>query len=275
MVLALLLSLLLLVPLSVALYKSPTLIATLLGWPGSDLSLSQIKFNLVELAKSYLLFWYPQLTAMGLTPIFGLGSFCLIILGILKLLVDHHAARSYSLAVLLPILLIPVILQPQYAVIFFVPFILLLAIGIEALLDEWYKLFPHNPYARVVALVPLLILLTGIIISNTSRYTSVMRYSPTLPLHYSQDLSLVRESIQKNPTATLVTSNQEQVFYGLLRRDFPSLVVTNQLPMAAKRKPIIVSHSYSADTSQLGLPQQIITDSYKDHGPRFYVFLNR
>jgi 4-amino-4-deoxy-L-arabinose transferase-like glycosyltransferase len=263
------------VPLSIALFKSPSLFATLLGWPGSSHSLGQIKLNLIELAKSYLLFWYPQLTTMGLTPIFGLGPFCLMILGALKLLVDHHSARSYSLALLLPILLIPVVLQPQYAVIFFVPFILLLAIGIEALLDEWYKLFPHNPYARVVALVPLLILLTGIIISNTSRYTSVMRYSSTLPLHYSQDLSLTRSTIRQHPGSILVTSSQELPFYDLLRRDFSTLNVTDQLPPLIKNKHVIISHSNPAASNTLGVPSQIITDSYKDHGPRFYVFIGR
>lgn len=267
--------LVILTPLIIALIKQPAIFANLVGWPGSGQSLGQVKLNVIELIRSYLLFWQPQFSAMGLVPIFGLGSFCLIVLGALKLFVDHHSARSYSLAVLLPILLIPVVLQPQYAVILFAPFILLLAIGIEALLDEWYKLFPHNPYARVVALVPLMILLTSLVISNTSRYANVLRYSPTLPLHYSQDLSLIRSVAQDNPKATIVTSSQQQPFYDLLRRDFPSLKVTDRLPPNFKDTTVVISRNSMVPVHILGVPQQIVTDSYKDHGPRFYVFSKR
>jgi hypothetical protein len=264
-----------LIPLAIALVKQPSLSATLVGWPGSEQSLGQIKLNLIELAKSYLVFWYPKLTPMGLVPLFGIGSLCLIALGGFKLAVDHHSARSYSLAVLVPVLSVPVLLQPQYAIVLFIPFILLLAIGIEALLDEWYKLFPHNPYARVVALVPVMILLLGLVVSNISRYTNVLRYSPTLPQYYSQDLNLVRPVVQAYPTATLVVSENEKPFYDLLRRDFPKLRVAQKPDASPNHHTIIASQASALAQNAPAIPALIITDSYRFHDPRFYVYTAR
>ena len=266
--------LILIIPLGIALYKQPSLLSDLVGWPGSDTSLGTIKASVIELIKSYFYFWQPQLTPLSLTPIFGLGSFCLIVFGAIKLIVDHHSARSYSLAILLPLLLVPVLLEPKYAPILFVPFILLLAIGVEALLDEWYKLFPHNPYARVVALVPLTILLSCLVISNVSHYTNVMRYSTTLPTYYSQDLALIRPVLADNPNAIFIVAENDQQFYDLLRRDFPKLTVTGKINEIEKKRPIIVAANSNMATDTFSTPKRIVTSSYASNNPRFSVFIN-
>ncbi len=264
--------LIVLTPLLIALYKQPSLLATLVGWPGSGQSLGQIKFNLIELIKSYFLFWYPQLTPLGLAPIFGLGSLCFVLFGALKVIADHHSARSYNLAIVLPILCIPVLLQPKYAVVLFVPLILLLAIGIEALLEQWYKLFPYNPYARVVALVPITILLTSLVVSNVSSHASAYRYHPDLPRHYSQDLTLLRQTLKSYPDATVVVSDNLQPFYSLLRRDFPSVQVDSKLPFDQKNRKFIIAPSSGVPLETLGTPKQIVSGSYSENEARFYVY---
>lgn len=264
--------LLILVPLAIALYKQPSLLASFVGWPGSGQSLGQIKFNLIEIVQSYLLFWKPQLSPLGLSPIFGLGSFCFIIFGALKVIADHHSARSYSLAVLLPVLSLPVLLQPHYAVILFIPFILLLAIGVEALLDEWYKLFPHNPYARVVALVPIIILLCGLVISNVIRYANAYRYYPNLSRNYSQDLPLLRHTLKNNSAANVVVSDSTLPFYSLLRRDFPGIQVYSKLPLNYKNQTLIVMTQSGIPLDTLGTPRHIVSGSYQENEPRFYIY---
>ena len=272
---SLLVSLIILIPLIISLIKHPDIANTLAGWPGIAGGLGQLKFNIIELAKGYLLFWEPSLTVLGLTPFFGLGAFCLIIFGGLKLIVDHHAARSYSLAVMAPVMVVPVILQPQYAIILFLPLILLLAIGIEGLLDEWYKLFPHNPYARVVALVPVIILLMGIIVSNVNYFTGGYRYSTQLPYYYTQDLTLIRPLVQKYPDALIVAPYNQQPFYNLLERQYPRLQTTQSLGTLTPRRPIIITTGTGAETNNLGPIKVIVTDSYRYHQPRFYVYIPR
>ncbi len=89
-----LLLLIIVAPLGLALYKQPDQLAVLLGWPGAEWTLGNVKFNAIELIKAYFFFWQPRLTDMGLTPVSGVGSLCLIVLGGLKLIIDHHSARS-------------------------------------------------------------------------------------------------------------------------------------------------------------------------------------
>lgn len=271
--LGVLVMLIILVPLGIALFKQPSQLSILLGWPGADWPLGQIKFNALELLKAYFAFWRPQLTDIGLTPIFGIGSLCLIVLGGLKLIVDHHSARSYSLAILTVIIAVPILLQPKYAVTLFLPLILLLAIGIEALLEEWYKLFPHNPYARVVALVPVLVLLSSIIFSNLNYYTNGYRYNSDLPRYYSSDLKLVRRVIATYPAAVIVTTPEERPFYDLLRRDFRGVKTTTELSEVKVGSSFIITAGTGIPTDKLGVPKSIVTDYYQQHSPRFYVFI--
>ncbi len=260
-------------PLIFAITKHPEHLKTLLGWPVSGVSFGILKFNLIELAKNYLAFWKPDITIIGLAPLFGAASFALIILGGLKLIADHHAARSYGLALLVPLLLIVVVLQPLFAGILFVPFVLLLAIGIEALLDEWYKLFPHNPYARVVALIPVILLLTSITFGNLGYYMDAYRYSPSLPRFYTRDLDIMHDVLKKYPSATLVTTANQQAFFDLLRRDYPLMNTSQDVPVnISKKQPIIIGTGTGIDTNNFKGLLYIATDQYSERAPRFYVF---
>jgi len=262
-------------PLLFAIVKHPEHLKTLLGWPVTGISFGTLKFNIIDLIKSYFWFWKPDITAIGATPLFGAASFALIIFGALKLAINHHAARSYGLALLLPLLIIVVILQPLFAGILFVPFILLLAIGIEALLDEWYKLFPHNPYARVVALLPVILLLVSITLGNIGYYMDAYRYSASLPRFYTRDLDIMHGILKKYPSATLVTTTHQQDFFDLLRRDYPKAHISQSIPShTSKEQPVIIGTGSGINVNKMNGLLYIATDQYKDREPRFYVFSN-
>ncbi len=260
---------LLVVPLFYALAKNPLILATLAGWPDSAVTLELLRHNLKEIIKAFLFFWQPQLTAVGLTPIFGASTFILILLGALSLMRDHHSARSYMLLMTLPIVALPSIFNPDFLIILSVPLLLLFGLGVETLLDEWYKLFPHNPYARVTALVPMIILLAGIMIGNLTYYLNGYRYSPDLSRFYSYDLTLARETLTKYPNSTLVTSSSEQPFYNLLERDFPNVIVTSQAGEALGAKTTVI---HATDATQFGTLSYLTVDSYTNNGVRFYVY---
>lgn len=263
-------------PLSFALFKHPEYFKILLGWPESGISFGILKFNIIELLKNYFEFWKPDITDIGATPLFGAASLALVIFGALKLAAEHHAARSYGLALLLPLLIVAVVLQPHFAGVLFVPFILLLAIGIEALLDEWYRLFPHNPYARVVALVPIIILLFSIMLGNIGYYTDAYRYSTSLPRFYTRDLDIAHDILEKYPSATIVTTQTQQPFFDLLRRDFPDTQTSLHMPKTiSKARPAVITTGTGIDIAKLKTPLYIATDHYEQRSPRFYVIGSR
>lgn len=259
----------LMAPMLYALTKDPLILAILAGWPDSSVTLELLRHNVKEIIRSFFFFWQPQLNSIGLTPIFGAPSFVLIVLGIINLVRDHHSARSYMLLMTLPIVALPSIFNTDYLIILTVPLILLFGLGVETLLDEWYKLFPHNPYARVVALVPMIILLAGIMTANLTHYLNGYRYSPDLSHHYSYDLQLARETLTKYPNATLLTSAETEPFYNLLERDYPNTDVTTDRTAGLTATTTI---SYREPAAQFGSLRYISVDSYTNNGVRFYVY---
>lgn len=261
---------LLVAPLAIALLKDPFILATLAGWPDSGFSLEILRHNIKEIIKAYFFFWQPRLTEFGLTPIFSASSFVLMLFGALNLVRDHHSARSYMLVMTLPILILPSLFNPSFLIILSIPFILLLGLGIETLLDEWYKLFPHNPYARVTALVPMSILLAGIMIGNLTYYINAYRYSPNLSNFYSYDLSLARKTLDTYPDSLLVTDSKDREFYALLRRDYADLRVTSNAEEVLGANTVISHVKPVAGPAQH--LEHLTVDSYRNNGVRFYVY---
>lgn len=264
----------LLAPLCIGLLLHPHQTWQLLGIPTVHIDGGLLRHNIATLLKLYGTFWYGTVGPAGISPVFGIASICLILFGGMRMIRDLHAARSYGLLVLIPLLLLPVILQPLYAVILFIPLVLLLAIGIEGLLDEWYKLFPLNPYARVVALAPTIVLLSSIVIANVSFYTNVMLYNENVQRFYSYDLPLVRHALTSHPRATIITPPDDRNFYDLLRRDFPKAIISDlgrNTPISAAQYYIITPGA-DYDSSRLGAPSTILTNSFKEGSARIYIY---
>ena len=262
----------LITPLIAGLMYEPSQIWKLLGIPTTHIGGGTLRHNIVDVVKMYSVFWYGNIASIGISPVFNIASLCLVIFGGLRLLSHIHAARSYGLLLLFPALLIPVLLQPMYIVILLVPMILLLAIGIEALLEEWYKLFPHNPYARVVALAPLSVLLIGIVIANITFYTGVQRFNENVSRYYSYDLSVLKPVLKDHGDATIITTPLEAPFYDLLRREYPKLSIMTHYSAADKKRPTIITPGTGTQFEKLGTPQLLLVDHYKDRNPRFYIY---
>jgi hypothetical protein len=264
-------------PLLVGLWAHPEQLWKILGIPTMHIDGSLLRYNITSFLKLYGTFWYGTVGPAGISPVFGVASLCLILFGAMRLARDLHAARSYGLIVLFPLLLIPIILQPIYAVVLFIPLTLLLAIGIEGLLDEWYQLFPFNPYARVAALAPTVILLSSITISNVSFYTNVMLYSENLQRQYNYDLLLVRSALTTHPRATIITPQENRDFFDLLRKDYPDIAISDQgrsTPIT-KGKTYIVTAGADRDDTLLGTPTTILASSFKEQSNRVYVYRAR
>lgn len=268
------LALLLISPLIGGIINEPTQFWRFLGIPLQHIDGGLLRNNIATLLKLYGSFWYGNVTPIGIGPVFGVASLGLILFGGMRLLRDMHAARSYGLLLLFPALSLPIILQPQYVIILLVPMTLLLAIGVEGLLDEWYKLFPFNPYARVVALAPTVVLLASIVISNVTFYTNVMLYNENVPRFYSHDLSLMKQTLHTYPDATIVTTDLEYNFYDLLRRDYPKTTVVKpeQFSHIERKKPFIITPGTGINTESLGTPALILSSYFKDQTPRLYVY---
>jgi len=244
-------------PLVLLCISSPQLGLALLGVPTSwppDLGA-----NAIIVLKQYFLFWEPSATEL-MTPVFGLGSALLIVLGIYRLIRTRETTRSY-LIIFWFICLIPVLLlNPSFTSVTFVPSVLMLAAGLTSLIGYWYRLFPLNPYARIAGLVPIVLFVGILLTTGLVRYGYGYHYSPNVAPLFSTDLALLPEN------TTIVVSNEEYPFYKAVAKYEKNLQVTTALT----KPTAVVSHDAWKNTDGYTITR-IITNSRADLADRWYM----
>ncbi|MEO5950384.1 MAG: hypothetical protein ABIQ04_02960 [Candidatus Saccharimonadales bacterium] len=262
------LSVIIFAPLGYALLKDPSTSLLLLGIPSAWPSLAD---NLTSLLRQYFDFTTPH-SGVVIAPVYGMGSMALILLGIFRLFTVKYTARSYIIGIWFLFIIPVVILSPKYANILFVPMALLLAMGVRTLIIYWYQLFPRNPYARIVGLIPLTILIASMTISGAERYMYGYHYDPMIARNFSQDIQLVNNQSPKYKSITLVVSGDEKPFYDVLAKYNSKFIVEQSFP--SNNTAVLVSKDvrFLAPLSQE--PDQIITDRQSTDSNRFYLYKN-
>jgi hypothetical protein len=259
-------ALILLIPLGYGLWRDPAIGLTLLGIPSQW---PDLWANIVQLGREYLDFITPSSGAI-MTPLFGLGSMVLIVLGILNLVTTKYTARSYIIAAWVVLLLPVLLINPEIIGVTFLPIILLMAMGISTLLGNWYQLFPRNPYARLAGLLPLTVLLGGMVFSGIDRYLYGYTYDPLTANHFSRDLRLVNQELGKKDTPTLlVVSEGEKDFYNVVASRHENITIATTLPK--KYTTAVISHAAYQPSKKI-TPSSIVTDSTSADSDRFYIY---
>ncbi len=262
------LSVVIIAPLVYAIIQNPSTGLSLLGipptWP------SPID-NIVMIYRQYFDFVAPH-SGEVMNPVYGMGSMALVLLGIFRLFTTKYTARSYIISAWFLFIVPIVIISPQYITILFVPIVLLLAMGVYTLISYWYHLFPRNPYARIVGLIPLTILVVSMTLSGIERYMYGYHYDPTIARNFSQDLRLLNKEVKKHDKVVLVVDRNEKLFYNVVAKYNPKLTVSVTLP--AKGTSLLVSHAAAAKRPAGSTPESIITDRQSTDADRFYLYKN-
>lgn len=260
-------ALILVAPLGYIIWLDSSVGLTLLGIPSSW---PDFQANAFQLLRQYFDFLSPSSGTL-MTPVYGLGSMILILLGIFRLVTTKYTARSYITASWIILLLPVLIINPNFVSITFVPVVLLMAMGISTLLSNWYRLFPRNPYARLAGLIPLAVLIGGMVLSGVDRYMYGYQYDPQTAGNFSQDLRLVNKQLKNKDrgTVALIVSDKELAFYNVLARHQTDLLVAPATaPITAPT--IIVSHD--AYVKSVTEPSRIVTDGMSSDADRFYIY---
>lgn len=252
-----------LVPLIASFTAYPQQITTLLGLPEDMPSLQDIAGNMQLIFQS--IFGLAQASVGSIPrPLFGAASLILIILGIMRAIADRYSARSYILFAWCLLIAPFVIIDPSKLLIYLVPLSLFLAIGVQTIIYEWYKLFPSNPYARIAGLIPLTILLLGIVFSNYIHYFDGHYYSvPTT--RYTLQLEKTKQLLETKPyndsPVTLIVAPDHEPFYSLLKQKMDKLSVSSSIPRDISQPTIVHSDVDSGVITQA--PSRIVT-SYRN-----------
>ncbi|MFZ2125797.1 MAG: glycosyltransferase family 39 protein [Candidatus Saccharimonadales bacterium] len=252
-------AIILMIPLIITMYKTPSFGLELFGIPTSWPNWGN---NLASLSAQYLGFSNPGSSTL-LTPFFGLGSSLIILLGVYGIVKKRSTAKSYAIAIWMILLLPAVILNPSYISITFLPLVLLMALGLDTLLGYWYGLFPRNPYARVAGLVPLVVLVSVLVVSGLARNIYGYQYDPDIVANFSKDISLL-----PGDTKTLVVSNDQYDFYRIIADGNKQLTVmtapNSTDSFAATREAKNDFKGYQID--------KIITTYTSNNADRFYLY---
>jgi hypothetical protein len=225
--------------------------------------------NLKILVQQYVNFMHPQ-SGVLMTPVLGLGSIALVLIGAWQLYTIRYTARSYTLSAWI-ILLVPVLLiNPMFTSVTFVPLLLLLASGLAYLLRYWYRMFPKNPYARFVGLVPLSVLVLGLVVTGTDRYFEGYRYDPVTATSFNHDVSLYNDEVNRKGISKLVVAKSELPFYrALVRYDHksPTLVLTTT-PSSGHFAATKAAHVSIQGSNVI----RIVTTAVSQDSDRFYLY---
>ena len=274
-----LIGLVVLVPLITHVFEEPSIALTLLGIPST---MPDIWQNTVLVFRQYFDFISPS-SGRIMSPVLGLGSLALITLGFVTIFRSRYTIRSYTIISWL-ILLIPIIIvQPYFLPVIFVPLMLVMAIGIDTLIREWYKLFPQNPYARFAGLIPIGVLIFTLVATGVERFVYGYHYDPQISQHFSRDARLLHETIDdKSGDISLVVTEEEKSFYSTMAENphtFPGTTVrvtaTDETNSSIINSPQVVYSRAAHDKTQpQQLPAEITVSAFSRESDRFYVYKN-
>lgn len=247
-----------LVPLIYGIIKAPETALTILGIPTH---LPNLAANMPVLWQQYLGFATPSTTLL-MTPVFGLGSMLIIAFGIYRLIKTLASTQSYVILIWLVCLIPIVITSPLFTSVTFLPFVLLLCTGLDRLLSNWYGIFPRNPYARFVGLIPLVILVGALVFSGLERYSYGYLYDPYTVANFTSDLAIMPKD-----TKNLVVTAGQLPFYDVVAKYNKNLTVE----VVPASSTFTATHEAKDNFSGYEI-SRIITSDDTNNADRFYVY---
>lgn len=266
---AMVLGIVALIPLGQAIVMNHTVALTLLGIPNTPIHFQQ---NIVTVGQDLFGFFLAS-DGYLLRPLYSLSAIILMGVGTYKFLTVNYTARSYTVF-LMALFIIPlIIINPHHITDMYPLAILVIAMGITTLFDNWYKLFPRNPYARIAGLLPISVFIAGMMFTGISRYTNNYTYNANVLDSYSNDLKLFTRAVSanavNNTTVVVSTTVKEEPFYQLVARYNHHFTVNNANDTTGVT---IVTHDQYHTTPPTKTISTIITSRKSHAADRFYVY---
>ena len=232
--------------------------------------------------------WSGMVESTFLAPLVGLASLALAVTGLISTYKGFFASRNSIATYLIVFTVIISGFNPNAAILLILPLAILIAHGFRYILNQWYGLFPENPYARIFGILPIAIFLIIMITSDISHFVFGYRYNPAVANQFSNDLRLIRDNIEEN-SVLVVQSDLEYDFYKIFEKE-PILNIMNQKKIAVTKEfpTLIFDHlatlgRYENDIdleNSIKLEDRytltrIITNSKSENSDRIYLYDNK
>lgn len=232
-----------------------------------DLSISNFFRNI---STGFLPFfsWSGNVESTFLSPLVGLANLALALTGLISTAKGFFASRNSIATYLIIFTVILTGFNPESAILLILPLSILVAHGLRYILEKWYKLFPENPYARIIAILPISIFLGVMIVSGLWHFIFGYQYNPLVANKFTTDLSLIQENIDEDTTLYIPVNSAEYNFYSILNEK-GEVKVVNDLGQASTTK---VATLGKGTTPKGKVLSRIITSPKSDNSDRIYIY---
>jgi len=203
-----------------------------------------------------------------LSPLFGLATVALVVVGVIASMRILFTSRNTAVSLLVIFSIIISGLEPSAAVIIFIPAVILVAVGLESVLEKWYSLFPTNPYARVFGILPITAFVCTIVISGFVYTVFGYHYSPSVAKQFDNDITLISSHLPTGATLLVPEDTTAYDFYGILEES-GRFTVTSTLP--DRVDACVASLGHWDEPIDLKL-DTIITSSKSQDSDRLYIY---
>ncbi len=247
--------------LGIGIFHRPEVIPELLLSKNFDFNLF---FGNVTSALALVFSWHQSIESVFLSPLISLPVFALALIGLFSTTKGFFASRNSIASLLLVFCVIITGFNPNAIIFLILPCSILVAHGIKYLLEKWYGLFPENPYARISALLPLIILFGIMIIPGLLQYAYGYRYNPTTADKFSYKLSVINENVKDG--TLFVFDNYD--FYKILERK-TDIKVINTLDEKYERISFLGKPEDLDDDYKL---EHIFTSPMRDNSDIIYLY---
>ncbi len=153
-----------------------------------------------------------------LAPLFGLATVVIVIIGILASVGKMFTSRNTVVSLLVIYAIIISGLNGNVAISIIIPIAVMTAAGIESIINKWYSLFPENPYAHLLGLIPLITVIGMITISSQTHYVFGYHYAPRVVDNFNDDLVIISNHISTDTPIVVTDETQNANFYRLLSK---------------------------------------------------------
>ena len=206
-------------------------------------------------------------SSVYLAPLFGLATVALVIIGILASAGKMFMSRNTIVSLLVIFSIFLSGFDQNVAISIIIPIAILSAAGIESIVEKWYTLFPENPYAHLLGIVPMVAVMIFIISSGLSHFIFGYHYIPRVVNNFNNDLTIVKENIPKETTIVLKDDHKNNNFFRLLEK-YDGYQIVNK-PKKAETDEIA---SFEPILSKKYELKQIITSPKTRNSDRLYIY---
>ncbi len=178
----------LLTPLGYAIYKQPSLYKMWLGLPEHWPTLSQAGRNLLHIP-SQLLWHGPNDASRWLGRLPLIDWFCAVMfaVGVYAYWFKLHLDRAWLLIYVAIIGTILITIGGPVLMTLFIPFIyLVIASGVALMLQQWFTVFPNNPFARHLGTTLLVLAVFASCLYQTTHYFIAWPHTPETKAAFTQ-----------------------------------------------------------------------------------------